>query len=331
MTSAPTFASLSDRLTAETAAGHLCTLVPTALPDATAGAVRQALLGHHFESIAEVAVLDAAGRLEGLVPIEVLLAAPETARLDALMDADPPVAAPGAHPEVAAWKAVRHGEGSLAVVHPDGTFAGLIPPHRLLTVLLEAHDQDFARIGGFTRDSGSARAASEEAVPRRFWHRIPWLLIGLVGALATAEIVNAFEAQLRRNVLVAVFIPGIVYIADAVGTQTETLIVRGLSIGVPVRRILGRELLTGLAVGIALAVAFVPLGLWRWHEPDLVAAVALALLATCSTATVVALSLPWALHRLGTDPAFASGPLATVIQDLLSILIYLSVVSVMVG
>jgi magnesium transporter len=62
-----------------------------------------------------------------------------------------------------------------------------------------------------------------------------------------------------------------------------------------------------------------------------VAAVALALLATCSTATLVALSLPWALHRLGTDPAFASGPLATVVQDLLSILIYLMVVSAIVG
>lgn len=330
MTLAPTFDSLSERLAAETAAGHLCTVVPRALPTATVGDVRRALLGQRFESSVELAVVEPDGRLVGLVPIEILLAAPESARVDSLMDRDPPVAAPGAHPEVAAWKAVRHGEGSLAVVHADGTFAGLIPPHRLLSVLLEAHDQDLGRIGGFTRDIGSARAASEEAVPRRFWHRIPWLLLGLVGALATAEIVHAFEEQMLSNVLVAVFIPGIVYIADAVGTQTETLIVRGLSIGVSVRRILARELLTGVAVGVALAAAFVPLGLWRWQDPDIVIAVGLALLATCSTATVVALALPWALQRLGTDPAFASGPLATVIQDLLSVLIYLLVASAVV-
>lgn len=331
MTVSPTFDSLAERLTAETAAGHLCTLVPMASPTSSAGDVRRSLLGQHFESAADVAVLDEAGRLAGLVALETLLAAPEAARLDTLMDAHPPFTAPGTHRELAAWQAVRHGEGSLAVVHPDGTFAGLIPSHRLLTVLLEAHDEDLARIGGFTRATGSARAASEEAVPWRFWHRIPWLLIGLLGALGTAEIVSAFEEEMRRNVLVAVFLPGIVYIADAVGTQTETLIVRGLSIGVPVRRILGRELLTGVAVGIALAAAFVPLGLWRWQEPDLVAAVALALFATCSTATLVALSLPWGLHRLGVDPAFASGPLATVVQDLLSILIYLLVVSAIVG
>ena len=74
--------------------------------------------------------------------------------------------------------------------------------------------------------------------------------------------------------------------------------------------------------GFTLALAFAPIALWRWGQPDVVLTVALSLLGACSIATVIATSLPWLLQRLGLDPAFGSGPLATVIQDLLSILLY---------
>ena len=157
---------------------------------------------------------------------------------------------------------------------------------------------------------------------RRLWHRLPWLVFGLAGAFLAADIVSSFQHQLEENVILAFFLPGIVYMADAVGTQTETLIVRGLSVGVSIREVVRQELLTGLLVGLALALAFVPVAMWRWGDGDIVVAVALALFTACSIATLIAMSLPWLLHHLGKDPAFGSGPLATVIQDLLSVLIY---------
>ena len=80
---------------------------------------------------------------------------------------------------------------------------------------------------------------------RRIWHRLPWLLVGLFGAMLSAVVVAAFETQLERNVLIAFFVPAVVYMADAVGTQTETLVVRGLSVGVPIGEVLKRELITG--------------------------------------------------------------------------------------
>ena len=70
-------------------------------------------------------------------------------------------------------------------------------------------------------------------VRRRLWHRLPWLLLGLCGALVAADVVGQFEELLRVQEMPAFFMPGIVYLADAVGTQTETVIVRGLSLGVP--------------------------------------------------------------------------------------------------
>lgn len=170
---------------------------------------------------------------------------------------------------------------------------GLVPPQRLLAVLLWEHDEDLARMGGFLHDMSAAQSASEELILRRLWHRLPWLLMGLAGALVAADIVGAFERQLQTRVMLAFFVPGIVYLADdAVGTQTETLIIRGLSVGVPIGRVVRRELLTGLLVGMALALSFFPLAAWCWGTTDMALAVSLALLAACSTATIVAMTLP---------------------------------------
>ena len=105
----------------------------------------------------------------------------------------------------------------------------------MLRVLLDGHDEDLARLGGFVAGSARARSAAEESIGRRLWHRLPWLLVGLLGAMAATTIVGAFEGQFEENVLLAFFIPAIVYMADAVGTQTETVLIRALSADVTVR------------------------------------------------------------------------------------------------
>jgi magnesium transporter len=319
---APELSPAVHPLAFETAAEHVSTRVPIVSPAASAREVCRSLVGHRFDTVAEVAVCED-GRLMGLLSIEDLLAAPPEAVVAQLMDPDPPTVAQGLDQEKAAWKAVQHGEVSLAVVDEQGRFLGLIPPQRLLRVLLWEHDEDMARLGGFLHSSAKARTATEEPVARRLWHRLPWLLLGLAGALFSADLVGVFQGLLERNVVLAFFLPGIVYLADAVGTQTETLVIRGLSVGVPLVRVLRRELLTGPLIGAALGLVFFPFALFRWGDADVAMAVALALLAACSTATLTAMTLPWLLHRLGGDPAFGSGPLATVIQDLVSIVIYL--------
>jgi magnesium transporter len=313
-----------EQLSLETAAEHVCRQVPITRPDALAGDVRRSLAGWQFEVATHIAVCEGE-RLAGILTIEALLRAPEGAAMRDLMDTDPPVVAPGLDQEVTAWRAVKHGESALAVVDEDGRFIGFIPPHRLLAVLLWEHDEDMVRLGGFLRNSSAALSASEEQVPRRLWHRLPWLGLGLVGAVLAADLIGAFAHHLEHHLVLAFFLPGVVYLADAVGTQTETVIVRGFSLGVGVERVLAREALTGVLVGALLALAFLPFALWRWGDPAVAATVALAILAACSTATLVGMALPWAMQRLGFDPAFGSGPLATVLQDLLSIVIYFAI------
>jgi magnesium transporter len=316
-------------ITFETAAHHAGNEVPVFTPSRRADEVRQQLVGQRYECASHVVVCDHQTFL-GVVRIEDLLAAPANRTLGDLMDRDAPVVAPGVDQEVAAWGAVRNEESALTVVDREGRFVGVIPPHRLLAVLLSEHEEDLSRLGGFTKSAAAARATSEEPVERRFRHRVPWLLVGLGGALLAADFVGWFEAQLQHQVMLAFFIPGIVYLADAVGTQTETIVVRGLSVGVGMRRMFARELLAGLAIGLALATVAGPLVWWRWGEADVALCVGLSVFAACSTATLAAMALPSLLNRLALDPAFGSGPLATVIQDLLSILIYLGIAAAVV-
>lgn len=304
---------------------YIATRVPKCRGNDKVAHIRAGLVGREFESVDEVVVCADANHpapLLGLIPLERLLAAEGELTASDIMDADPPVIRPGVNEEQAAWKAVRHGESSLAVVDERGVFRGLVPPTRLIGALLRDHDNDFARLGGYLSSTASARIATEEPLQRRLWHRIPWLLVGLLGAALAAWLVGGFEETISGDIRLAFFMPGVVYLADAVGTQTEALVIRGLSVGVPVRHAFRLEALTGLAMGLLLALVTFPVVALIFGSAGLAAAVALSLMAACSVATIVAMLLPWAMSLTGRDPAFGSGPLATVVQDLLSLLVF---------
>ena len=313
-----------DDARAGAARDHATADVPTAQPDELVADVRAALIGRRFECADDVAVVSGEA-LVGMLPIERVLAASETDRVADVMDSDPPVVTPRADQERVAWEMVRRGESSVAVVDDDRRLIGLVPPHRMLRVVLTEHDEDVARIGGYLASTQRARQAAEEPVARRLWHRLPWLLVGLVGAFAAAVIVGGFQDQLEDEVLLAFFLPGVVYMSAAIGTQTQTVVIRGFSVGVTMRDTLRRELASGLLLSLAIAAAFIPIAVIGWRDLDLAFGVGLALFASSLAATVIALALPWLFERLGADPAFGSGPLATVLQDIFTIAIYFSV------
>lgn len=302
--------------------------VPRLTPEQTVGEVLGCLSNNRFARATEIAVLRDA-RLEGVVSIEQLYAARPGTTLSEL--ARPTVIAePDDDLEAATRRAARAGARSLAVVDRAGGFVGFVPSERMLAVLELEHEEDMARLGGFLSRARSAISASEEPIPRRLWHRLPWLAIGLAGAMGSALIVGWFEDDLRRVVLLALFVPAVVYMADAVGTQTETVIIRGMAAGVSIRDVVVRELSSGAIIGALIGAAFFPFAFAVWGNARVAGVVALALVVSCSVATIVAMALPYIIAARGGDPAFGSGPLATVIQDLLSIVAYFAIASILV-
>ena len=322
----PDPASIGQAAAFESAASLATDAVPLAHPDEHVADLRARLGTRRWDCVSDIPVVEpGTRRLRGLMQIEDLVAASDDVRISTLMDADPPTIAHDIDREQATWKAVQHRESALVVIDDEGRYLGLIPPYRLLQTLLAEHDEDLSRLGGFMKSAEEARHATEEALPWRLWHRLPWLLIGLAGAFVAAGIMGRYEETLRHMLVLSLFVPGIVYYADALSTQTETVVVRGLSIGMPLRRMLLREAGTGLLIALLTSLVVYPIVRFGWHDATLAVIVSLSLFVACAVATVVAIVLPVLLWRMKLDPAFASGPLATVIQDLLSLLSYFAI------
>ena len=143
-----------------------------------------------------------------------------------------------------------------------------------------------------------------------------------MSAAATALMAN-FESTLKANVAISFFIPALVYLTDAIGTQTEAIAIRGLSAHrMPLPTILILEIVTGGIIGLVLAiVAF--FGIWlTFDHLALSFSVAISLMVAGTLASSIGLMLPWALAEIRVDPAFGTGPVATILQDLLTILVY---------
>jgi magnesium transporter len=196
-----------------------------------------------------------------------------------------------------------------------------------MAILRGEHIEDLHRLAGIQRENAQARHAIEAPPTRRARDRLPWLLVGFLGSFLATFVMSRFEHLLEARLAVAFFVPGIVYLADAIGTQTEAIAVRGLSLSrASLRHLLAGELRTGSLIGAVLGALSFPAVWLAFQDVWLALAVALAILTAGMTATTIGLLFPWVLASAGKDPAFGSGPVATIIQDVLSLLIYFMVV-----
>jgi magnesium transporter len=311
---------------------YLITAVPTALPDEQVGHLRDRLIGVRYDDASHVFVLDDHGRLLGVAEIGQVIAAPATTRLtDLVQDINSHIVTPSVDREEAASVAIRAGISVLGVCDDDARFIGAVPASALISILRDEHLEDLHHMVGILGKSEAAKEALTSPPHRRAFYRLPWLLVGIAGsALATAMMVR-FEEALAAHIAVAFFIPAIVYLADAVGTQSEAAAVRGLSLtAAELRPLLAGELGTGVLIGGTLGLLAFPLVWMTFASTALAATVAVALFVASTVATTIGLLLPWTFARLGYDPALGSGPIATVVQDVLSLLIYFLVATALV-
>lgn len=153
--------------------------------------------------------------------------------------------------------------------------------------------------------------------------RLPWLIIGLVGGIIATFLVSRYEEILVSNIKLAFFLPIIVYMSDAVGTQTQTIYVRSISDRKDkFFKYLVKEMLLGIFLGIIFGGAIFTFA-YLWMENfETASTVGVAMLITISIAPIVALTLSEFIFKEHQDPALGAGPVTTIVQDILSILVY---------
>jgi magnesium transporter len=317
---------------ADTAATHLVTRVPTAHPDDIAALARERLQDGAWDAVEAVYIVDGERRLRGLVRLNDLLRLAPDQPLREVMRTDLPRVAPELDQEQVASIALAAGLAAVPVTDAHERLLGAVPAERLLAILRREHIEDLHRIVGIANGAHPSRHALEAPPFERVRARLPWLVVGLLGSIVATWVVARFEHALTAQIAVAFFVPGLVYLADAIGTQTEAVAVRGLSMNhfPSLRTLLAGELVTGVLIGFALAALAFPLVWLAFGNLALAVAVSAALVTAGATATGVGLFLPWLLSRLGLDPALGSGPVATVIQDVLSLLVYFGFVVLLV-
>lgn len=304
-------------------------VVPAAEPVRVA---RERLATGAFAAAELLVVTGADGRYAGAAPLLRLLQADGDLPVAALIQPDWPAVAPDLDQERAVHIAAEAGVAALPVVATDGTAVGVLPPVVLLEVLAREHREDVHRVAGILRERDGSRHALEDPPLRRAARRLPWLLVGLAMSAAATAVMHEYESAMQANLAIAFFIPAIVYLTDAIGTQTEAIAVRGLSRRrQPLPRILALELATGALIGLVIGAVALPAVWLMYGSLPLAVGVAATLLLAGTLASTIGLVLPWLLAKAGIDPAFGSGPVATIIQDVLTILVYFSVMSALLG
>jgi magnesium transporter len=165
----------------------------------------------------------------------------------------------------------------------------------------------------------------------RFARRMPWLVFGLLASSIITLVMMGFEHTLSQNVAAAFFVPALVYIAGAVGTQAVSVSVRSLSAGeVAIGPLLRDELIIGILIGTVLGCLAAGAVLLVFGEASLALAVGLAVLGGGAVSALAGFALPWSFLRLGFDPALGSGPICTIVQDAASLSLYFILVTALV-
>lgn len=162
-----------------------------------------------------------------------------------------------------------------------------------------------------------------ESVGTLFKFRMPSLIVGLFLGISISFVTSEFKEVLIRDIEIAFFMPFIVYIADAIGEQTVTIYSRALKTGkAKFGKYLWKELSLGLIFGIIFGLSSGAIS-FLWLKNELLAlSVAIATCLAIIVSPIVALLVTHAFQTLHDDPAAYSSPIATVLQDMTSILIY---------
>lgn len=271
-------------------------------------------------------VLDDEGRLQGVVPTRrLLLSPPETPVAEIMVR--PVIRLPREATLLDACEMfLLHRLLALPVVDGEGRMIGVIDVDEYTDELTELGDVEQAS-DVFQLIGVRLAQLKDASLGAHFRSRFPWLLCNIGGGLACAFIGAMFQATLDQVIVLALFIPVVLALAESVSVQSLTLTLQAQhGTRIAWKMVLGalaRELPLGLALGGAcgLLVAIVA-GLWQW-ELGLAACILASILLSVATATLLGLLVPSILMAAQRDPQVASGPITLAVTDMLTMVYYL--------
>lgn len=277
------------------------------------------------ETIYRAYVVDADRRLIGSVRLQALITAPAGASVADLMERNTHAILVDADVEDAARKIARYDALALPVIDAQARLVGIITHDDALDVMEAEATEDFQRIGTVTNLESSVATAS---VPMLYRARIAWLMLLVFGNIFSGAGIAHFEDTIAAHLALMFFLPILIASGGNAGSQSATLMVRALATG-DIRmsdwgRVLGRELVVAVLLGLSMAAAIAVIGFFRGGR-DIAIVIALSMVVIVIVGSMIGMLLPFILSRFRLDPATASTPLVTSIADATGVLIYFSI------
>lgn len=290
--------------------------------------------GTDSETMSVLYVIDQSGKLIDELHIrQILLAKPKT-RISELMDSRFISLKATDDREVAVEKFKDADLNALPVTDSEGVLIGIVTVDDILDVAEEEATEDIHKIGG---SEALDEPYMKIAIPTMVKKRATWLVILFLSEMLTATAMGKFEDEIAKAVVLSIFVPLVISSGGNSGSQASTLIIRAMALGeVKLKdwwRVMRREFLSGLSLGAILGtIGFIRITLWATlfhsygpHWFLIALTVGIALIGIVLWGSLAGSMLPFALRRIGLDPAASSAPFVATLVDVSGLIIYFSV------
>ncbi len=269
-------------------------------------------------------VVDEGEKLRGVVPLKKFLLSPKGTLIKDIVEEDIHSVLVDTDQEQAAVVMKKYDLLSLPVVDDEGRLVGRITADDIIDVIEEEQAEDISKMTG-TIEGEYGKETTFKAAK----NRLPWLITCMLGSIITGLVIQMFEVTLKEMIALVSFIPVITATGGNSGVQASTVVVRGIALGHMDISKLGeeawRQLKIALGLGIICGTVLTFLAsIWKANSSiSLIAGLSIFLVVVWSN--FVGVSVPLMFKKINIDPALASGPLITTLNDIVGVFIYLSV------
>jgi magnesium transporter len=281
------------------------------------------------DKIFYVYVLDNKEKLVGVVSLRNLVTSKNTKKLKDIMIKDIHAATSETDQEEVAKTVAQYNYLALPVVNQQNRFLGVVTIDDVVDIVREEASEDFLQMAGVGKD----REILLKSPIENAQSRAPWIFASLIGGICAAAIIGYFDHLIKEMIVLAAFIPVIIGIGGNIGTQSSTIIVRGLATGrVDVGNtssLVIKEIIVGAILGTLYGalIGFASEPITGTQIEGLGLVIGLSIGCSMTIATAVGASVPLILKKLSFDPAISTGPFVTTAIDILGVALYFMIAS----
>ncbi len=274
--------------------------------------------------------VDERNRLVGVSSLRQLVVVPPETPLKEFMATDVFSVLTDMDQEEVAKLVARYDILAVPVVDENNQLVGIVTVDDVIDIFRQEATEDILKMAGVGEEF-----VETQTVLKSTRIRLPWLFASCIGGIVAFFIIGRFEESLHRLTYLAAFIPVIMGMGGNIGTQSSTIVVRGLATGrLNVRdiwRVVSKEIAVGLILGLVYAFLIGLVAQMQYSQVALAAAVGLSVICSMTIAALVGSLVPMLFARFNIDPAVATGPFVTTAIDIISVFFYFKIATVFLG